>query len=58
LEGIITKPLKHSLSLEFLFLELDDGRNRVSEVGDGGFIGGKLELQNLQGEVRVKRNKW
>jgi hypothetical protein len=49
--------MKHSLYSEFLFPELDDGRNRVSKVGDGGFIGGKLELQHLQGETRVKEVK-
>lgn len=44
LEWVIPKLLQHSLSLEFLFLEMDDGRNKVLEVGNGGCIGGKLEL--------------
>jgi hypothetical protein len=40
LEGVILEYIKNSLNLEVLFAEMFEGRNRVSKVGDGDFIGG------------------
>lgn len=43
LEGVNPKTLKHFVCSKFLFLELNDVRNRASKVGDG-IVGGKLEV--------------
>jgi len=47
LEELILETMKPSQYSIFLFHELDYGKDRVSKVGYGGFIGGKLELQQL-----------